>query len=65
MQWIGLSHDIGMWRAVGIAAMQLRVPQNEGSFLTAFSRMALLHGVSYLVGSLERAVSGRDSDRYH
>jgi hypothetical protein len=51
MEWIGLAQGRGRWRALVIAVMNLRVPQNEGYFLTSckpvsFSRRTLLHGMS-------------------
>jgi hypothetical protein len=51
MDWIGLAQDTERWRALVIAVMNLRVPQNARNFLTSckpfsFSRRALLHGVS-------------------
>jgi hypothetical protein len=49
--WIGLAHDRDRWRALVSVVRNLRVPQNEGNFLTSckpvsFSRKTPLHGVS-------------------
>jgi hypothetical protein len=49
MDWIELAQDRDRWRGLN-AAMNLRVPENAGNFLTSckpvsFSR-TLLHGVS-------------------
>jgi hypothetical protein len=51
MEWIDLAQDRGSWRALVIAATNLRVPQNAGNFLTSrrpvsFSIRPLLHAVS-------------------
>jgi hypothetical protein len=51
MNWIQLAQDKGKWCALENVAMNLRVPQNVGNFLTtcklvSFSKRALLHRVS-------------------
>ena len=51
MDWIWLAQDIGRWRTLVSAVMNIRVPLNAGNFLTSckpvsFSRRALHHGVS-------------------
>ena len=51
MDWIGLAQDRETWRTLVSAVMNLRVPWNEGNFLTSckpvsFSRRTLHHGVS-------------------
>jgi hypothetical protein len=51
MHWIDLAQDRDMWRELVNAAMDIRVPQNSGNFLTSrepvsFSGRTLLHGVS-------------------
>ena len=51
VDWIGLAHDRDRWRTLVSAVMNLRVPLNEGNFLTSckpvsFSRRTLHHGVS-------------------
>jgi hypothetical protein len=35
MEWIDLAQDRGRWRALVKAVMDLRVPQNTGSFLSS------------------------------
>ena len=57
MYWIDWAHDRDRWRALVNAVMNLRIPQNAGSFLTScepvsFSRRALFHGDSYLISQL-------------
>ena len=49
--WIELAQNREGWRALVKAIMKLRVPQNEGNFLTSlkpisFSRKTLLLGIS-------------------
>ena len=51
MDWIDLAQDRIMWWALVNVVMNLRVPSNEGTFLTSsrpasFSRRTLLQGVS-------------------
>jgi hypothetical protein len=48
MDWIDLAQDRNQWRALVNTAMNLRVPQNAGKFLSSctigsFSRRARLH----------------------
>ena len=35
MDWIDVAQDMGRWRAVVNAVMNLRVSQNAGNFLTS------------------------------
>jgi hypothetical protein len=35
VDWIDLARDIDRWRALLIAVVNLRVPQNAGNFLTS------------------------------
>jgi len=56
MDWIELAQNMDMWWALVTAVMNLRVPLNEGNFLTSwepiiFSRMTLLHGISKYVST--------------
>ena len=51
MDWIGLAPDRDEWLTLVSAAMNLRVPQNAGNFLTSCrpvscSRRTLLYGES-------------------
>jgi hypothetical protein len=50
MEWIDLAQGRDRWRSVIIAAMNFRIPQNAGSFLTSlgtvsFSGRTVLRGV--------------------
>jgi hypothetical protein len=50
MNWIDLAQVRDRWQAIVNAVMNLRVPSNEGKFLTSLepvssSKRSLLHGV--------------------
>jgi hypothetical protein len=52
MYWIDVAQGGDLWRALVITVMNLRVPENTGTFLGgctigSFSRRAQLHGVSF------------------
>ena len=57
MYWIDWANDRDRWRALVNTVMNLRIPQNAGSFLTSceavsFSSRTLFHGDSYLISQL-------------
>jgi hypothetical protein len=50
VDWIDMAHDRDQWRALVNTAMNLRVPENAGKFLSSctigdFSRRTQLHEV--------------------
>jgi hypothetical protein len=52
MEWIDLAQDRDQWRALANTVMNLRIPQNTGTFLSSciiggFSRRAQLQEVNW------------------